>query len=248
MVMSDYPDPVEAADDRIAPRQDERIYTPPPQDEPGPAVMVAAYRAPDEPQSEQEVEYPSQAKQVTQTGGLIIREVIETLLLTLLIFWVVNTITGRFRIEGSSMMPTMQEGEYILINKLAYWIDQPERGDIVVLHYPRDPSRDFIKRVIALEGDSVSVRDRQVYVNEVLLNEPYINAPPSYSGEWVVPEDNVFVFGDNRNNSQDSHSFGGVPLDMIVGRGWVVYWPFDQIEQVPHHPHPAVPEISPTSG
>lgn len=198
--------------------------------------------APTKPITDELVEYPSQAKQVTQTGGLIIREIVETLLLTLLIFWIVNTITGRFRIEGSSMMPTMQEGEYILINKLAYWIDKPNRGDIVVLHYPRDPSRDFIKRVIALEGDEVIVRNREVYVNDVLLDEPYINAPPGYSGEWTVPEDNIFVFGDNRNNSQDSHSFGGVPLEMLVGRGTVIYWPFDQISRVPHHTHPTVPD------
>lgn len=184
----------------------------------------------------------SQIQQPQPTGGMILREIIETLLLTLLIFWVVNTITGRFRIEGSSMMPTMQEGEYILINKLAYWLDEPERGDIIVLHYPRDPTRDFIKRVIGLPGDKIVVRDQEVYVNGVRLDEPYINGAPRYSGEWTVPEDNVFAFGDNRNNSQDSHSFGGIPLELIVGRGWVVYWPFNEMERVQHNPHPAVPD------
>lgn len=85
------------------------------------------------------------------------------------------------------------------------------------------------------------VENKQVYVNDVLLNEPYINAAPNYGGNWTVPDGHVFVFGDNRNNSQDSSNFGGVDMELIVGRGWVVYWPFDQMELVPHHEHPDVP-------
>lgn len=176
-----------------------------------------------------------------QSGSLIAREIVETILLTLLIFWVVNTVTGRFRIEGSSMMPTMQEGEYVLINKLAYYLDQPQRGDIIVLHYPRDPSRDFIKRVIGVPGDVVEVRDQQVMVNDTVLNEPYISADPTYSGRWTVPEDQYFVLGDNRNNSSDSHTWEFLPGELIVGKGWVIYWPFDHVERVPHYGHEVAP-------
>lgn len=176
----------------------------------------------------------------TRSGSLIAREIVETILLTLLIFWVVNTVTGRFRIEGSSMMPTMQEGEYVLINKLAYYLDQPQRGDIIVLHYPRDPSRDFIKRVIGVPGDVIEVRDQQVIVNDTILNEPYISADPTYSGRWTVPDEQYFVLGDNRNNSSDSHTWEFLPEELVVGKGWVIYWPFDHVERVPHYSHEEV--------
>lgn len=172
------------------------------------------------------------------SGGLIAREIIETFLLTLLIFWVVNTMTGRFRIEGSSMMPTMKEGEYVLINKMAYWLNEPERGDIIVLHYPRDPSRDFIKRIIGLPGDVVEIKDNQtVSVNGTVLNEPYINAIPSYGGRWEVPEGQVFVLGDNRNNSSDSHTWGFLDEELIVGKGWAIYWPVNEVARIAHFEH-----------
>ncbi len=174
----------------------------------------------------------------SQPGSLIAREIIETFLLTLLIFWAVNTLTGRFRIEGSSMMPTMQEGEYVLINKLAYYLEEPKRGDIIVLHYPRDPSRDFIKRVVGIPGDVVEIDNEVVTINGQLISEPYINSPPQYNGSWTVPDEQFFVLGDNRNNSSDSHTWGFLPRDHIVGKGWVVYWPVDQVERIPHYSHP----------
>lgn len=178
------------------------------------------------------------AEALPQSGGLIAREIIETFLLTLLIFWVVNTMTGRFRIEGSSMMPTMQEGEYVLINKMAYWLNEPDRGDIIVLHYPRDPTRDFIKRIIGVPGDVVEIKDNQtVSVNGTVLSEPYINAIPSYGGRWEVPEGQVFVLGDNRNNSSDSHTWGFLDEELIVGKGWAVYWPVNQVERISHFDH-----------
>lgn len=180
----------------------------------------------------------AEVQPVSQSGSLIAREIIETFLLTLLIFWAVNTMTGRFRIEGSSMMPTMQEGEYVLINKLAYYLEDPKRGDIIVLHYPRDPSRDFIKRVIGVPGDTVDIENGQVTVNGQIIDEPYINSAPSYNGNWTVPDDQYFVLGDNRNNSSDSHTWGFLPRDHIVGKGWVVYWPVDQMERIPHYTHP----------
>jgi signal peptidase I len=175
----------------------------------------------------------------SQSRSAVVREIVETLLLTLLIFWLVNTATGRFRIEGSSMMPTMQEGQYVLINKLAYYLDDPARGDIIVLQYPRDPSRDFIKRVIGVPGDRIEIRDRTVFVNDIPLTEPYVNETPAYTGSWLVPDGEFFVLGDNRNYSSDSHSWGFVPRHEVVGRGWVVYWPVSSMQPVPHHPHKA---------
>jgi signal peptidase I len=179
--------------------------------------------------------YAASRRQPTE---LIVREIVETLLLTFFIFWIVNMATGRFRIEGHSMMPTLQEGEYVIINKLAYYFDEPQRGDIIVLHFPNDRSRDFIKRVIGVPGDQIEVSNREVRVNGVLLQEPYINAPPEYSGQWVVPEDKFFVLGDNRNNSSDSYTWSYLPRDDIVGKAWVIYWQPSNWGLVPHYKHP----------
>lgn len=192
---------------------------------------------------------PTEPKNVRgQSTEAIVLEIIETLLLTFFIFWIVNTATGRFRIEGHSMMPTLKEGEYIIINKLAYYIDEPQRGDVIVLHFPNDRSRDFIKRVIGLPGDHIEItqavtgdqqeRVIEVRVNGVVLREPYINAPPNYTGSWIVPEDQYFVLGDNRNNSSDSHTWSFLPRDDIVGKAWVIYWQPRDWGLVPHYSHP----------
>ena len=161
---------------------------------------------------------------VVQPTEFLLREIIETIILTLFIFWMVNTLTGRFRIEGQSMEPTLHEGQYVLINKILYFVEEPERGDIIVLEFPNDPNRDFIKRIIGVPGDQIDINNGEVRVNNLLLNEPYIKAPPNYSGSWTVPEGNYYVLGDNRNNSHDSHSWDFLPKDDIVGKAWVIYW------------------------
>jgi signal peptidase I len=171
-----------------------------------------------------------------QPTELLVREIIETLLLTLFIFWIVNTATGRFRIEGSSMVPTLEEGEYLIINKLSYFLEDPERGDVIVLNFPQDRNRDFIKRIIAVPGDHIEIGDGVVKINGQVLDEPYINASPSYAGVWDVPDDQYFVLGDNRNNSSDSHNWSFLPADDIVGKAWVIYWGPENWGLVPHFP------------
>ena len=170
---------------------------------------------------------------------LFIREILETIILTLLIFWMVNAVTGRFRIEGHSMEPTLHEGEYVLINKMSYLLNEPQRGDIIVLEFPNDPSRDFIKRIVALPGDHIVIRNQKVWVNDILLNEPYINAAPNYTDDQFVPEDQFYVLGDNRNNSHDSHSWSFLPREEIVGKAWLIYWGVNDWGLVPHYDHPA---------
>jgi len=170
-----------------------------------------------------------------QPAEVLIREIVETLLLTLFIFWLVNTATGRFRIEGFSMLPTLEEGEYVIIDKLSYYLNEPDRGDVIVLHFPNDRSRDFIKRVIGVPGDYIEVKDGVVNINGVPLDEPYINAKPAYQGTWQVPEDQYFVLGDNRNNSSDSHNWSFLPRADIVGKAWVIYWGPEQWGLVPHY-------------
>ena len=183
------------------------------------------------------------AVQPSPSTSLLFREIIETLLLTLFIFWLVNTATGRYRVQGHSMDPTLQEGEYIIINKLSYYLSEPERGDIVVLHFPRDRSREYIKRIIGLPGDVVEISNQQVKVNGVLLTEPYIKELTNSTGRWEVPEDNFFVMGDNRNNSSDSRSWSFLPRSDIVGRAWIIYWPPPLWQIVPHFDYSAANSV-----
>ena len=155
------------------------------------------------------------------------RDLFETLLLTLIIFLLIRTVVQNFRIEGSSMEPTLHPGQYLIVNKFTYrWLHPPQRGDIVVFEYPRAPNRDFIKRVIGLPGERVEIRQGRVYINDHPLEEPYLPKLGSYSwGAQVVGEDKYFVLGDNRNNSSDSHSWGMLPGTNIVGKAWISYWP-----------------------
>lgn len=188
--------------------------------------------------TDQVAQSPETKDKPQQPTSVVVREIIETLLLTLFIFWIVNTATGRYRVQGHSMLPTLHEGEYLIINKLSYFLDEPRRGDIIVLHFPRDRSREYIKRVIGLPGDEITVRDGVVSVNGVPLEEPYINGTAAYRGSsWVVPEDHYFVMGDNRNNSSDSRAWSFLPRDDIVGKAWLIYWGIEDWGLVPHFRH-----------
>ena len=153
----------------------------------------------------------------------------------MVIYALVNFFIGRFRVEGDSMQPTMHPDEYVLIDKLSYMFGQPQRGDIVVFHYPCGTDRDFIKRIIGLPGETVTILSGQVTVNGELLQEPYIAAAPRYNGTWTAAADEYFVLGDNRNNSSDSHSWGVLQREFLIGRALVVYWPLDALEIVPHY-------------
>jgi len=123
------------------------------------------------------------------------------------------------------MEPTLRNGEFVIVNKLAYKFGKPAIGDVIVFHFPRDPKQEYIKRVIGLSGDTVNITNGQVFVNQQPINEPYIASPPRYESNWVVPENALFVLGDNRNNSSDSHNWGPVPAENIIGKALLVYWP-----------------------
>jgi signal peptidase I len=169
----------------------------------------------------------------------LLREIIETALLTAIIFLIVNTATGRFRIEGISMEPNLHNGEYVLIDKVSYMLHPPERGDVIVFMHPGMP--DYIKRVIGLPGDTVEVRGGQVVVNGVILDEPYLNQPIHADlAAHQVEANRYFVMGDNRNNSSDSRSFGTVSMAEIIGRAWIVYWPPANWAAVPHYTYAAL--------
>ncbi len=158
------------------------------------------------------------------------RDVLETLILAVLLFIVINAVSARIRVDGSSMVPTLNNGEFVMVNRLAYGIagfktGEAKHGDVIVFHYPRDPEQEYIKRIIGLPGDTVEISGGHVFVNGQQLVEPYTAADARTEGKWAVLEGHVFVLGDNRNNSQDSRSFGFVPLGNVIGKALFIYWP-----------------------
>jgi signal peptidase I len=132
------------------------------------------------------------------------------------------------RVEGLSMAPTLADQDRLIVNKLAYRIGEPRRGDIVMLYYPIDPDKSFVKRVIAEEGDQVRIVDGQVFVNDVPMQDDFV-APEYRShddfGPSVIPEGYYFVMGDHRNNSSDSRHWGFVPKKYIIGKVQIRWWP-----------------------
>ena len=207
-------------------------------------------------------------REINYGGKSLWRELGETILVTLLIFLMVQAVVQNRRVEGESMLPTLRNEEYLLIDKFSYirWDNTilgelfqangsgprylfgkgPQRGDIIVLHPPED-TRDYIKRIIALEGETVEVkREDGVYINGVRLDEPYVHNTPDYDEPpYTVPPGHVFVLGDNRRNSSDSHAWAqpGLRLDQIVGKAWIAYWPRELWGIIPQ---PSYAEISPS--
>ncbi|MBN1249094.1 MAG: signal peptidase I [Anaerolineae bacterium] len=168
-----------------------------------------------------------------------LQDTLETLLLAAILFFVINTLTGRYQVHGQSMEPSLHDGQYLIASKVTYWLHSPQRGDVVVLDPPnRNSNVPYIKRVIGLPGDLVEVREQRVWVNGIALNEPYISAPPNYTGNWVVGEGEYLVFGDNRNNSSDSHSWGVLPEEHVLGKAFFSYWPPEYWGRIPHYTFP----------
>ena len=132
------------------------------------------------------------------------------------------------RVEGTSMLPRLEDRDRLFINKFVYHISSIERGDIVVFRYPRDPEKSYIKRVIALPGDRIRIVRGQVWLNGKLLREPYV--PAEYRdtrsmSETTIPDDSYFMMGDHRSISSDSREFGPVERDLVYGKAVFVYWP-----------------------
>jgi signal peptidase I len=161
-------------------------------------------------------------------------DILETVVLAVLLYVGINAITARVRVDGFSMRPTLDDGEFVLVNRMSYRFGDIERGDIIVFNYPANPDQELIKRVIGLPGDRVTIKNGQVTLNGYILNEPYIAAAPQYNGEWNVPYNYLFVLGDNRNNSSDSHAWGMLPVGNIVGKATVIYWPPKMWEIIRH--------------
>jgi signal peptidase I len=175
--------------------------------------------------------------------GAWVRDLIETLVLAAVIFLAVNTLTGRYEVQSISMEPTLHEGQYLIVSKVAYWIHPPQRGDVIVLDPPSGQSTvPYIKRIIGLPGEQVEVRDGRVWIEGVALNEPYISGPPMYREQVTLGPDEYLVLGDNRNHSSDSHIWGTLPRENIVGKSVFRYWPLDKWGFIPHY---VFPELEP---
>lgn len=173
----------------------------------------------------------------------VLREFVETVLLTLLIYVLVrHFLFENYRVVGHSMTPTLEDEQYLVVNKLVYRLHEPQRGDIIVFHDPRSSDRKLIKRVIGLPGEMLEIKQGQVFINEQQLDEAYLSDLGRYSvPPTPIPADQYFVLGDNRNNSSDSHNWGTLPGNTIVGKAWLSYWPPHMWGMVPHETYGIVP-------
>ena len=194
----------------------------------------------------------------TLLGCLV--EIVETLALTLIIFFVIQTFVAQpYKVQQQSMEHTLEPDQYVLVDKLTPRFDTYKRGDIVVFTPPDDWAQadgtPFIKRVIGLGGDTVEVHDGSVFINGTKIDEPYLYSetpedppqPTTVPGDthrWVVSAGSVFLMGDHRENSEDSRTFGEVAVNKIIGRAWLRYWPLDTFGILPT---PTYPELAPTT-
>lgn len=176
----------------------------------------------------QESSHDRQPRPALHRAGFL-REVLDTVVLVIAIYVLVNLSSARYMVQGKSMYPNFDDNQVLYVSRLNYLLWQPERRDIVVFHFPDNPEEDYIKRVIGLPGDTVEIRDAQVYVNNEGLDEPYINEPCQpdrcQNNTWTLGRDEYFMMGDNRNHSSDSRFFGPVKREYIVGEVLVRYWP-----------------------
>ena len=187
-------------------------------------------------------------------------EIVETLVLTLLIFWVIQSFVAQpFKVQQQSMERTLEPDQYVLVDKLTPRFDTYKRGDIVVFNPPitwvapenREP---YIKRVIGVGGDTVEIRDGSVFVNGTKLDEPYVfkedgqpqpTEPVNGIDRWVVPDGQLFLMGDHRGNSSDSREGGPVDVSAVIGRAWLRYWPLGTLQILPTPSHPELTTPTP---
>ena len=190
----------------------------------------------------------------------VAREIIEAVVLALIVFLIIQTGVRNFKVEGASMQPTLEGGQYLLVNKLVYFrldmarlsrvipfwrVEQsgeagerfalrpPQRGEVIVFHYPRDTTKDFVKRVIGLPGETVGVESGEVFIDGEQLVEPYLTSRDTSSSNAIILGDNeYYVMGDNRRGSNDSRNWGPVAGELVLGKVWFVYWPISKLHVI----------------
>ena len=182
----------------------------------------------------------SAAPAATTNASSLLREVFEVVMLAVILYFGISFAVQAVHVEGLSMYATLDDNDYLIANKIDYRLHAPQRGDIIILRPPADNSKDFIKRVIALPGEKLLIRDSVVYINGHRLDEPYLpeawttlnNWPSNNSDGQVMKSNEYFVMGDNRNRSQDSRIFGPIGRDRIDGRAWFRIWPLDHFGDI----------------
>ena len=170
----------------------------------------------------------------------LLREFFEVIVLAVILYFGISFAVQAVHVEGLSMFATLDDNDYLIANKIDYRLHPPQRGDIIILRPPTDNSKDFIKRVIALPGERLLIRDGIVYINGHKLDEPYLpeawttfnNWPTNGSDGQVMGPNEYFVMGDNRNRSQDSRIFGPITRDRIDGRAWFRIWPVSKFGNI----------------
>lgn len=161
----------------------------------------------------------------------ILRDVGITILIALAIFTLLRVTMQGYTVEYCCMVPNIQDGDWVVVNKASYFFSEPKRGDVIVFHPPEELSSNnpFIKRIIGLPQETVEIKNNKVFINGIPLEEKYVNEPPYYTMPLKqIPEDEYFVLGDNRNHSNDSHTGWTVPWEEIVGKAYLIYWPADR--------------------
>jgi signal peptidase I len=171
----------------------------------------------------------------------LLREIAEVVVLAVILYFGISFAVQAVHVEGLSMFATLDNDDYLIANKIDYRFHAPERGDIVILRPPTNNSTDFIKRIIALPGERLLIRDGDVYINGHLLHEPYLPdawTQQTTAGPWsegdgeLIPPNQYFVMGDNRNRSQDSRFFGPISRDRIDGKAWFRIWPLSHFGNI----------------
>jgi len=171
-------------------------------------------------------------KSQRRSSGRFMREVLESVIIAVLLAVLIKVfLFQNFIIPSESMVPTLQIGDTIYINKLTYKFSDPQRGDVIVFKYPVDPKRDFVKRVIGLPGETVQVKNSKVLVDAKEIDQPYLPQGLKYGdyGPFKIPRGEYFVMGDNRSNSSDSRVWGTLPRENILGKAMFIYWPVKRI-------------------
>jgi signal peptidase I len=181
---------------------------------------------------------PAARKRPSAPPSHLLREILETVLLTALVYFVVRASVQFTPVDGPSMQSGLHTGESVIVNELAYLFGSPQRGDVIVFHPPSSPDQQFIKRVIAVPGDTITITDAGVSVDGVILREPYVAHPEDDASGGVVPpltlkSGEYWVMGDNRGDSEDSRFFFFVPRQNIVGKAELVIWPLNEIQWLP---------------
>ena len=165
-----------------------------------------------------------------------VRDIIITLVLALFIFFAVQFTIQSCQVDGVSMEPNFQHGQRLLVVKAAYWFGEPQRGDVIIFPSQTHSDENLIKRVVGLPGETVEVKEGQVYIDGSPLEEPYIIEPMERDFDATqVPEGSYFVMGDNRNHSNDSRSWGPLDGEDVIGKVWLCYWPLYDWHVIPSY-------------